>query len=196
MTPTPELNKALAKAREDIHNPPLDSENKHFNNKFSSLKAIVASVVPVLAKHGIAVIQDLQTINDGVACYTHLCHVSGEEKILGPLVMKATKQDPQGYASASTYARRYHLQAVGCVVGDVDDDGNAASESPFKSKQMKTKYWKGLRDAAAENDAGKTRELWDELNNEQREDLWRELSSGQRSTIKELLAVTNEEEAA
>ena len=68
--------------------------------------------------------------------------------------------------------------------------------SAFKSKQVRTKYWKGLRDAASENDSGKTRELWDEMNNEQIEEVWHDLSSGIRSTIKELLASTKTEEAA
>jgi len=125
---TPKLNAALVKARADIQNPHFDSSNPHYKNKFASLKSVVNAVIPTLAEHGIAVIQDLQTIDGGVACYTHLCHESGEEKVFGPLVMNATKPDPQGYAAASTYARRYHLMAVCVVVGDEDDDGEAASK--------------------------------------------------------------------
>ena len=45
--------------------------------------------------------------------------------------MPASKQDPQGYGSALTYARRYSLMA--CVgIAPEDDDGNAASH-PKKS---------------------------------------------------------------
>ena len=60
----------------------------------------------------------------------------------------------------------------------------------FSSKQMKTRCWKALRDAASENDAGKARETWDELSNEQRQEVWRDFSSGVRSAIKELLDST------
>ena len=60
----------------------------------------------------------------------------------------------------------------------------------FSSKAMKTKCWKALRDAAANNDAGAARETWDELTTEQQMELWRELASGQRSTLKELLEST------
>ena len=190
MAQTPKLNKALTLARLQINNPHFDSENPHFKNKFASLKAVLASVVPILADHGIAVIQDLQTMEGGIGCFTHLLHESGEEKSYGPLVIPFTKHDAQGYASASTYARRYHLQAVAGVVGDNDDDGNAASESAFSSKQLKTKVWKAIRDAASENDALKARETWDELDNEQREEVWRDLSSGIRSTFKDLLKST------
>jgi hypothetical protein len=155
---------------------------------------VIASVVPILAQHGIAVVQDIQTIDGGVACYTHLFHESGESMTFGPLVMNATKSDPQGFASASTYARRYHLMAVGCVVGDADDDGNAASEPAFSSKQMKTKVWNSMKDAAADEDALKCRETWNELNTDQQKDIWNELSSGQRATIKKLLAETKDDE--
>lgn len=62
--------------------------------------------------------------------------------------------------------------------------------SAFSSKQMRTKVWKALRDAAAENDSGKARETWDELSSDQQKEVWYDLSSGQRSTIKELLKAT------
>lgn len=67
--------------------------------------------------------------------------------------------------------------------------------SAFSSKQMRTRYWKGLRDAASENDSGRARELWDELSTEQQAEVWHDLSSGVRSTIKELLASTQVEAA-
>ena len=191
---TPKLNKALCEARKEIENPSFDSENPHFRNKFASLKAVIRAVVPVMAKHGIAVVQDLQTIDGGIACLTHLLHDSGESMTLGPLVLTPTGGDPQKQASASTYARRYHLMAVGCVVGDVDDDGNAASASNFKSKQMKAKYYDGLKAGAAEDDALKVRELWDELETEQQLEIWNDLkqSSRVRTTIKRLLDETAE----
>jgi len=67
--------------------------------------------------------------------------------------------------------------------------------SAFSSKQMRTKYWKGLIDAAAENDAGKARELWNEMETEQQKEVWGDLSSGIRSAIKELLDSTKEKAA-
>ena len=193
---TPKLNQAWVEMREDISNPHFDSKNPHFGNKFASLKSVIDATIPVAAEHGIAVFTELVTIDGGIGAYVHLCHVSGEEKRFGPYVNRPTKLDPQGEASASTYARRYALQSVFGVVGEDDDDGNAASASAFKSKQMRTKYWKGLKDAASEDDELKARELWDELNNEQQLEVWRDLSSGVRSTIKQLLDATKPEEAA
>jgi hypothetical protein len=57
----------------------------------------------------------------------------------------------------------------------------------FSSKQQKTKYWKGLRDAIAEDDGLKAKELYAELDNEQKLELNREFSSGQRAVLKELV---------
>lgn len=124
-----ELAKALAAAQAEMHNPVFDSQNPHFKNRYASLASVRNAVVPLLAKHGIAVIQDLQTDIEtrSVCCYTHLLHASGEIRTFGPLSLPATKFDPQGMGSASTYARRYHLQAVAGVVGDEDDDANEAS---------------------------------------------------------------------
>ena len=71
-------------------------------------------------------------------------------------------------------------------------DGNQYLPEPsyFSSKQMRTKYYKGLKDAASDDDSGKARELWDELTNEQRSEVWQDLSSGVRSAIKTLLDST------
>lgn len=66
----------------------------------------------------------------------------------------------------------------------------------FSSKQMRTKYWKALKDAAANSDAGAARELSDELNEQQKLDLWNDLSSGVRAELKALISSTHNEEAA
>ena len=192
---TPELNKAWIAMRADLQHPKMDSKNPHFGNEFASLKSVINATIPVAAMHGLAVFTELVTVEGGIGAIVHLCHESGEERSFGPYINRPTKLDPQGEASASTYARRYALQAVFGVVGEKDDDGNAASEPAFKTKQAKTKTWKALKDAAAEDDNLKARETWDELNSEQQMDIWRELSSGQRSTIKKLLAETAEEPA-
>jgi hypothetical protein len=193
---TPKLNAAFAKARAEIHNPKFDSENPHFRNKFASLRSVVDATVPVLAQHGIGVIQDLKTVEGGIACYTHFCHESGEEKCLGPLVMNATKNDPQGYASASTYARRYHLMAVTGVVGDPDDDGNAASESAFTSKQAKTKTRNAMLKAADAGDNDALERATKDLTNDHKAELWETFNHDQRRLITECRKANGQEEAA
>ena len=183
---TPTLNAALVAARKEIHNPKFDSENPHFRSKFASLKAVIDAVIPAAADNGIAVIQDLQEADGGMRCFTHLLHESGEQKTFGPIYVPCTKQDAQGYASASTYARRYHLQGVFCVVGDADDDGNAASESAFTSVQARTKMRNELLKAATDGDDQKVAELMTaRMDNDQKAELWGTLSKPQQKLIKE-----------
>ena len=59
----------------------------------------------------------------------------------------------------------------------------------FSSKQLKTKYYKALKAAAAEDDSLKAKETWHEMDSEQQLEIWEELkhSSGVRSTLKKLL---------
>lgn len=129
---TPELNAAFAKARAEIHNPPLDSENPHFRSKFSSLTAVINATIPVLAKHGIAVTQETEFGDGGVTVYTTLLHSSGEERTSRGLFVPATKLDAHGIISATTYGRRVQLATVLGVAGEADDDGNAAVEPEVK----------------------------------------------------------------
>lgn len=121
-----EIAAALAKAQLAMSNPSFDSQNPHFKNRFASLAAVRNAVVPVLAKHGICLTQDLRTTENAVSCTTILTHESGQQMQFGPYTLPVSKADAQGYGSASTYARRYHLMAVAGVVGDADDDAESA----------------------------------------------------------------------
>jgi hypothetical protein len=131
------LAEALAKAQAEMSNPKFDKLNPHFKNKFASLASVRDAVIPVLAKHGIACIQDLTNVEGGVACTTILLHSSGQQINLGPLKMPVSKADAQGFGSAATYARRYHLMAAANVVGDEDDDANSATGKPGSATALK-----------------------------------------------------------
>ena len=122
-----ELAGALVKAQLELKNPHFDSTNPHFKSKFASLAAVRAAVIPVMAKHGIAVTQWPISSGNAAGCRTMLTHESGEsmgEDFLIPV----DKPNAHGYASAVTYSKRIAMQSVAGVVGDEDDDGNAAVE--------------------------------------------------------------------
>lgn len=125
--PINELAAALAKAQLEISNPKFDSKNPHFKNKFASLAAVRNAIAPAFAKQGLSVVQELTTTADhSIACRTMILHSSGQVLRFEPLVIPASKADAQGYGSAATYARRYSLLAAAGVVGEEDDDANAA----------------------------------------------------------------------
>jgi hypothetical protein len=103
-----------------------DATNPHFRNKYADLPAVVDAVKPALNDAGIAFIQSAGPSDDSkLHLTTRLIHTSGEW-IEDTLVMPLPKQDPQGYGSAMTYARRYALAAITGLYQD-DDDGNAGS---------------------------------------------------------------------
>src|ERR1700691_3574916 len=81
------IARAFAAAQTEMHNPGFDATNPHFRNKFASLAAVRNAVVPILAKHGICVSQDLASVEGGVSCVTILTHATGQQMRFGPLVL-------------------------------------------------------------------------------------------------------------
>ena len=122
-----ELATALAKAQGEMKNPSFDSTNPHFKSQYASLAAVRNATVPILAKFGISVIQPLTATERGVSCAVILLHSSGEWIEFAGLEIPVSKDDAQGMVSAATYAKRTTLQSCLVVVGDADDDGNAAT---------------------------------------------------------------------
>jgi len=104
------------------------SQNPHFKSKYADLAACVEAVIEALNANGIALIQRTLPCESGVTVETVFLHTSGETMSSGPLHVPASKNDPQGYGSALTYARRYSLMAA-CGIAPEDDDGHAASKS-------------------------------------------------------------------
>jgi hypothetical protein len=117
---------ALVKAQKAFGPALKTSTNPHFRSRYADLSACVEAVIDALNDNGIAMIQVLHECNDGVIVSTTFVHESGEVIDCGKLHVPAAKQDPQGYGSALTYARRYSLMAAAGIAPE-DDDGNAAS---------------------------------------------------------------------
>ena len=118
---------ALVKAQRAFGPALKSSSNPHFKSKYADLSACIEAVIDGLNANGIALIQKQHPHDGGVAVETIFVHESGEILSAGMLTVPAAKQDPQGYGSALTYARRYSLMAA-CGIAPEDDDGNAASK--------------------------------------------------------------------
>jgi hypothetical protein len=117
---------AFVQAQKEF-NPALKSAtNPHFKSKYADLAACVEAVIDALNNHGIALMQLNHESQGGVTVETMFIHESGEILSSGKLFVPASKQDPQGFGSALTYARRYSLMAA-CGIAPEDDDGNAGS---------------------------------------------------------------------
>ena len=124
---------ALVKAQRDFAPALKTSTNPHFRSRYADLAACVEAVIDALNANGIAMIQRTHDSDNGVAVETLFVHESGETITGGILHVPAAKQDPQGYGSALTYARRYSLMAA-CGIAPEDDDANAASRTPVNAQ--------------------------------------------------------------
>ena len=118
---------ALVKAQAEMPVVFKNEANPFYHSRYATFDSIVAETRPVLAKHKLAVIQRAHPCDAGIHIQTTLVHESGEWISDDGLVFPAAKQDPQGFASAMTYTKRYgYCAMLGVTTGD-DDDGNKAS---------------------------------------------------------------------
>jgi hypothetical protein len=118
-----ELYAALAAAQAELGPAIKGSVNPHFKSSYADLTACLEGALPVLSKHGLALIQ-LPGNKDGmVTVTTILGHKSGQ-CIEGTFGMAPRDSGPHSMASCVTYLRRYSLAIFGCFADD--DDANAA----------------------------------------------------------------------
>lgn len=128
---------ALVKAQKAFGPALKSSSNPHFKSRYADLAACVEAVVDALNENGVMLMQPTHECEHGVTVETLFIHESGETFSAGRLHVPAAKQDPQGYGSALTYARRYSLMSA-CGIAPEDDDGNAASKPRQAKKETLT----------------------------------------------------------
>ena len=187
---------ALVRAQRGFAPALKTSTNPHFRSKYVDLAGCVESVVDALNAAGIALVQRTSEDSTGVTVETVFVHESGEMLECGKLHVPASKQDPQGYGSALTYARRYSLMAA-CGIAPEDDDGNAASKvkvSATKTDLVTPHRMNVVADVAAAinermsaNDViGALDEFQGITDVEEKTALWGMLDSKTRSAIKKI----------
>src|SRR5690606_12731717 len=125
------LAAALVKAQAEIKGVAKDATNPHFKNKYASLDALMDMARPILAKHGLAILQG-STIPEtdaghltGFTLETMLLHESGEW-MANAVVIPIEKASAQGVGSGLSYGRRYGVSALLALTTGEDDDGEAA----------------------------------------------------------------------
>jgi hypothetical protein len=136
------LAPALVKAQAKMGAALKDSKNPFFKSKYADLNAIIDAAIPTLNSEGIAVVQSpavVMSVSGEVVpvIQTVLLHTSGEFIAGQTEVVAAKANDPQAAGSATTYARRYGLQAMVTLKAE-DDDGEAAMNRGGPSTAMST----------------------------------------------------------
>jgi hypothetical protein len=136
------LSAAFVAFQSEVVNPTLDEtadvptkSGGKFSYDYASLATVLAFIRPTLAKHHLGVMQWPGRGEKGPTLTTRLIHASGQWLEGEPLEVPAPKADAQGFGSAITYMRRYALLALAGVVGEHDDDGQAACRQAAPAKQ-------------------------------------------------------------
>lgn len=118
---------ALVNAKKSFDPAIKNSTNPHFRSKYADLAACIEAVDTALLENGVFLYQETFEDSSGVTVETVFLHESGESIRCGKLHVPASKNDPQGYGSALSYARRYSLMSA-CGIAPEDDDGQAANQ--------------------------------------------------------------------
>ena len=141
-----QIASAFVQAKREFGPALKQSLNPHLKNKYADLGACLEAVEDALLNNGIALLQETSDDTTGVTVETVFLHESGESMRCGKLHVPASKQDPQGYGSALTYARRYSL-ITACGIAPEDDDGNASSCIARKEVTIKIDYMNAIKEA-------------------------------------------------
>ena len=133
-----ELAKALAGAQGEMERAIVDKVNTHFKGKYATINAVLETIRPVLAKHGLSFTQTFDTVNDMHCMTTLLMHESGQF-ITSQVQLCKASEIAQEVGKKMTYFRRYTLGAmVGLSSGEEiaeDDDGEAERLKAALAKQ-------------------------------------------------------------
>ena len=131
------VSAALVGAQAEVDNAVKNKKNPHFQNDYADLESVLFTVKPILAKHGLSVVQ-FPGYEDGICTLSTLVlHKSGEwlQSEAGAPLDRPTAWS---VGSCVTYLRRYSLVSI-TQIAQEDDDGSAASEpsSPKPTKATK-----------------------------------------------------------
>ena len=127
----------IAAVQGELTNPLAKTENPYYKSKYAALPDILDLIRPVLAKHGIALIQYPETTKeeDGsllLSIRTKLAMTVGEaDEVLdcGAMSIPVTGLNAQQVGAVITYYRRYAIKALFAIEAE-DDDANVAVPEP------------------------------------------------------------------
>lgn len=132
---TSSIVEKLAEAQKRMKNPKLDKVNPRFRSGYASLASILECVRPALNEQGLFFTQSVSIEKEGRAVVTTKVKDGRTTETLDKRPIRITG-DPQKDASAETYAKRYAICTVFGIVGDEDDDGNAAEDGSRNQHQQ------------------------------------------------------------
>lgn len=124
----------LINAQSKMGNPKLDKVNPRFNTKYATLSSIIACVRGPLNEAGLFMWNEVEVSEGRSWMVTKV--TDGSETVTLGRVEHIPGSDSQKVGSALTYSKRQSLCAAFGVVGEDDDDANAAVPQPGQQKRQ------------------------------------------------------------
>ena len=146
----------LTEFRRALTDPKQTGKNPHFNSEYSTLHDVLTVVRAALDATGLDIVQTIDSPGQlssepGYVLRTVLSN--GDATVATTVWPLELGGNPQKAGSLLTYARRYSLCVLCGIVGEEDDDGNAASVSaPPKAAHRSTRSATPARQALEGDD--------------------------------------------
>lgn len=132
-----ELAKAMVKVQRALAPVCKDAENPFVKSRYATLNAVIDACRDALIAQAVWVVQVPVAVETGhLGLMTKLVHGESGQWQSSLMVMPLPKNDPQGYGSALTYARRYGLATLVGLVSEADDDGEASMPIRNRAKAV------------------------------------------------------------
>lgn len=130
-----ELAKAMVKVQRALAPVCKDAENPFVKSRYATLNAVIDACRDALIAQAVWVVQVPVAVEaEHLGLMTKLVHGESGQWQSSLMVMPLPKNDPQGYGSALTYARRYGLATLVGLASETDDDGEASMPTRNRAK--------------------------------------------------------------
>lgn len=132
-----DLAKTMIQVQQSLTPALKDSINDSTNSSYASLKSVMEVCRAALLNHGIWMTQYPVSVEKGLlGLVTKIIHAATGQWQCSLIEMPLLENDPQGYGSAMTYARRYGLSALLGIITEDDDAESAMQRQETENHQI------------------------------------------------------------
>ncbi len=133
-----DLAKAMISVQQELTPALKDATNTYTNSNYATLKSVMDVCRETLLKNGIWLTQYPVPVEFGhLGLVTKIIHAATGQWQSSLIVMPLQKNDPQGYGSAMTYARRYGVSSILVIITEDDDAESAMQREQTENQSLK-----------------------------------------------------------
>ncbi len=130
-----ELARTMISVQQSLVPALKDGINTYTETSYATLKSVMEVCRTVLLSHGIWMTQYPVSVEVGhLGLVTKIVHAESGQWQSSLIEMPLPKNDPQGYGSAITYARRYGLSALLGITTEDDDAESAMARGQIEKQ--------------------------------------------------------------